>query len=404
MIRRKLSKRATLRQALQEGKGLTHILDVAYQVLGNPIAIIDLCYRCLLHTEIAATDDPLWNELVEHGQFSHKTVDFFREEKFIEASANADMIYLLKSDQLKYDRVSGKLFDQEGLQIGCICVVALYKPLHPNDYDLIEIICERLSVELQQSTFYQTMERVFQQSVVQDLIEHNIETWQIEQSLIQDLYDHAHPYLHLIVAEITSYEHTLSHLPYFRALFEKMEKGVKCYIYHNNIMILVSTDHPSLHLQQDIPNLYTFFMKHHLYAGISNSFAHLCDLSHYYKQALNALNYGLAAGLSQFFFCYDDYKIDYHINLVKQKMDTVEYRDPTVAAIHKYDHAQGTAYCTLLHTYLLAGNNAQLTAQNLHLSDSELRRQLGDLEEKFGIDLNNGNQLFSIFFTIKLMD
>lgn len=404
MKRRKTGKIDLLQQELKQGRGLQHLIEVAYRVLGNPLVMIDLCYRCLLQTDIGITDDALWNDAYQHGRFSDKSVDFFHQEGFVEVSANADVVYLLRSDQLKYDRLCGKLFDQEGLQIGCITVFAFHKPIEQEDYKLVEIICESLSVEIQQSDFYQNIERVFQESVVCDLIEGKTFDRQVEEPRIGDLYANLKPYLYLVVVDITQYEHTLSHLAYFRDLFERIEKEAKSYLYLNNIVMLLSDERPTLSVQEKLPGLCSLLVKHRFYAGISNSFDNIYELKQYYRQALNALNYGMAADTRQHIFRYDDYKVDYSLNLLKHKLDPVECGNPIVIIIREYDLEHGTAYYDLLHAHLLAGNNLEVTARKLRMSSGDLLAQLEEIQEKFAIDWNDGNQLFSIFFTMKLMD
>lgn len=400
----KTSKISALQKELRQGRGLKHLMGVAYKILGNPIVMIDLCYRCLLYTDIGTTDDPIWNEVFQYGRFSDSTVDFFYTEGFVEISAKADVVYLLKSDQLEHERLCGKLFDEEGMQIGCITVFAFHKPIEPEDYKLVEIICESLSLEIQQSDFYQSMERVFQESVICDLIEGKSFDPQVEEPRIEDLYTNLKPYLYLVVVDITQYEHTLSHLAYFRDLFERMEKDAKFYIYLNNIVMIFSDDQPSLSVQQKLPELCSLFVKHHFYAGISNSFDNIYELKQYYRQALNALNYGMATDNGQYVFRYDNYKVEHAINLLKHKLNPTECGNPVVATIREYDLEQGTAYYDLLHTYLLSGNNPDITAQKMKLSRGDLHKQLEEMREKFAIDWNDGNQLFGIFFTIKLMD
>jgi len=153
-------------KSLKSGRGISHIINEGYKILGNPFVMIDTSYNLLAYVEGVVTDDWLWNEITTFGTFSHETVDFFNTEHFIMAYAQADVVALMKNDKLKYDRANGKLFDKDGVQLGGIIVVACMKPFEEGEMELIEILCETLSIELQNSEFYQKIDRVYQESLL----------------------------------------------------------------------------------------------------------------------------------------------------------------------------------------------------------------------------------------------
>jgi len=386
-----------------QGKGLEYVLNIAYQILGNPIAIFDIAYNLLTNTENIVTDDSLWNELTATGKFCHDTVHFFNTELFISAVANADIVAFLKSDKLKYDRINGKLFDNNNIQLGNMIVVACYKPFENKDYTLIETICEFLSVELQNSEYRHKIGHIFQDSLISDLIEEKIPDKEILENKMGNLYTNLKANLYAAVVDITQYEHTLTHLEYFRDLFEHAQEEFKYYIYLNNIVIIISTNNLILSIKKDLYNLNKLFEKYKLFAGISGRFQNLFELNKYYRQALNALNYGLNLNVGQQVFRYDDFRVICYINSIKDSINIQELCNPIVFSIQEYDKKNNTKYYDILHAYFLTGRNSLLTCEGMNMSHDTLCKHLKRIESIFEIDWDNGNMLTSIFMSIKIL-
>jgi len=274
------------------GRGIKHIINIAYHILENPFVMFDISYNLLARTENTITDDPLWNELATYGKFTHDSVDFFNKEQFIDDVANAEAITILKSKELKYDRMTGKIFGKDNIQLGNITVVACYRPFKAEDFENAEIICEFIAAELQESEFYQKIGRVFEENFVSDLIEGKDHNKALIKKNVEAIYVSLKSSLYIAVVDIVQYEHTLTHLAYFRDLLENLQPEYKYFIYLNNIIIIISKDNPNLNVKKDLNILNEFFKKYKILAGISEHFQNLFELKKYYKQALTALNYG----------------------------------------------------------------------------------------------------------------
>lgn len=391
-------------ESLKNGKGIAYILNESYEILGNPIVMFDTSYNLLACVDGIVTDDWLWNEITTLGTFSHETVDFFNTENFIEAYAQADVVALMKSDKLKYDRVEGKLFDKDGVQLGNINVVSCMKPFEDGDMELIGILCEILSVELQNSEFYKKIDRVYQESLLSNLLDGKIQDNEIVKAKIAELYEELKTNLYLAIADITKYDHTLTHLAYFRDLFKKIQAEYKYYIHLNDIVIIISTDNTMLNIKNDLSKLNEFFIKYKIYAGISSGFQDLLKLREYYREAINALNYGLNGKGLQHIFKYDDIRIEHFLNSVKNTADMSQIYSQVIFSLQEYDKKNNTTLLELLYTYLLYGKDTRLTCEKMGLTRSNLYRQLKKLEDIFEIDFKNGNMLSNIFISIKMLN
>jgi len=290
--------------AITNGKGVQYILDEAYRILGNPILTHDMEYKVIAYNE-NETDDPIWNEFMTTGMVGHDRLVFYRDECFFEMAADAGKITFLLSDKLKYDRLFGKLFTKDSIQIGCACMTATEKPFEEVDPILFEIVCDILNKEFCNSELYQSYGQAYMETLIGQLIENNIEDIGFYIATIESLYIGLKSILRVAVLDINQCNPTYTKLTYFRDIFKQAQPDFKYAVFSNYILILMSSDSTILHIE-DLNKLYTLFEKNNMYIGISDCFENLFDLREHYKEAISALNHGLKNNGRQRIFLYDE--------------------------------------------------------------------------------------------------
>lgn len=290
-MREYLSSKKEQLKMIENGKGIQHILDAAYRILGNPILIHDMDYKVIAYNE-NETDDPIWNEFMATGMVGHDRLVFYRDECFFEMAANAKKITFLLSDKLKYDRLFGKLFTKGKIQIGCACLTETDKPFEDDDQELFEMVCDILNEEFFISEFYQNYGQIYMETLIALLVEDNIEDRLIYTATIESLYIGLKSFLRLAVVEISQCDPTHTKLTYFRDLFKQEQPDYKYAVYSNYILIIMSFDSITSNMG-DLINLNTLFKQNNMRIGISNSFEKIFDLPKHYREAINALNHDL---------------------------------------------------------------------------------------------------------------
>jgi hypothetical protein len=373
------------------------ILDTAYRLIGNPIVLIDTSYNLLARTENTVSDDPLWNELVDMGRFSHETVDFFNTAGFIQAVAGSDVVSCLKSDSLKYDRACGKFFDRDGIQLGDIVVVACYRPFETADFEKIILTCELISEDIRRDVFHMT-ESVFGGEIIDSLLSSRAD------ERVSSLRAELKPNIHVAVADVSVYEHTLSHLAYFRDVFSRLQTECRYFVHLNNIVILIGTDGEALRVERDMGALNDFFTRYQVFVGVSGAFRELSEFRARYTQALEALNHGMAQSGGRHVFKYDTFRADCFFNAVKDEALLRELCNPVAVRIREDDAVNGTRNADTLRAYLTCGKNSALTCRQTNRKPGELRAWLRVMRLRYDLDWDDGNLLFSLLASCKIMD
>ncbi|GHU37607.1 PucR family transcriptional regulator [Clostridia bacterium] len=375
------------------------IIDDGFSLLGNPFVMLDVSYKLLAHTNNPVKDDPLWNELMNLKSFSHNTVDFFNRSSFISAVSDADVVTLLKSDELKYDRACGKFFDENGIQLGSITVVACLKPFEPGDFDKISLLCEQISQANRVSADGKISEQFFQPSWLIELLDGDSNAVPVP-DFCKDLKKN----LFAAAVDVSSYENTLSHLAYFRDIFQKMTPAFYSFIYLNNVVILMSSDSPAISVKKDLQAFDKFLRHYNIYAGISGRFHSLSEIRKYYGQAVAALNKGMSCLYGENIFRYETFAMDFALDTIRRNTDLSELCNPTVTFIRDFDKSHGTDYLNVLHIYLLNGKNIKNTCAQIGLTLVELNDKIRHLKTRFEINFDDGNQLSSLLLSIKILN
>ncbi|MDR2670687.1 MAG: hypothetical protein LBC26_03070 [Oscillospiraceae bacterium] len=400
--------------ASEKKDALNALLRTACADLGNPAVLIDTSYNLLASTENTVRDDPVWNELMTLGRFSHEMVDFFSRENFIRAFAENPVVVPMISSALPYDRATGKIFDENGIQLGCIVVVACYRPFEEGEWARFEAVCERFSESLRSHPGLLT-EQVFGVGPLGALIEENAEgaagdagaadAPDGDPDSLRDIYEGLKPYLFLLIVDVSRYEPTLSHLAYFRDLFARLQGVCRCDIYVNHIVILIGADRPLFSVRRDIPALGAFFERYDIYAGVSEGFQNLLELRDRYRQALAALNHGMVESGDGHVFCYDDFRIDHFLDVYKDVVDIGRLIHPLVPLLREYDAEHGTQFFETLRCHTFSGFDVEEAALLAGTDPDTLRSRLQALEENFEeVDWRSGHTLFSLTLSYKILE
>ena len=281
-------------KALDESKGIQHLLDAAYEVLQNPIAMFDTTYALQAHTDITS-DDPLWNELVTTGTFSMETQVFFANECFTEEVANADRLVVLKSAKLAYDRILCNVFNRDMIKVANVIIVESNQPFGEEEPAALMELTDKISRIIREDEYYSAYGRASHQAMIRDLLDGRIRDPLIHAPHVQILYEGFNDYLYVAVVSLPQGGNPQDTRKQFYDLLTSAYPSFKFAVYGDDIVMLMSSKHSSFDekLFFDVQN--NPFKENNLFVGISSSFENLYLLREHYDNALAAREEGLAA-------------------------------------------------------------------------------------------------------------
>ena len=299
-------------KTLEKGKGIQHLLDAAYKIFQNPIAMFDTNYNLKAYTDITS-DDPLWNELVTTGTFSMQTQEFFAKECFTEDVANADKLVILKSNKLKHDRILGNIFNRDNIKVANIVMVGLDTLIDSDDMAAFEGLADKITDEIQDDEHFTLYGRAYHDAIIVKLLEKYIKNPTIYNPHVQIFCDGFEDYLYVAVVDITQSnlgtgnDHQ-TNLAYHKNLLEGQYQLFKYAIYSGYIVMIMSSKYKEFYKEQFFDKDNNLFIQNNLSIGISNGFESPYELREYYDQAIAALKNGIEKNNDWHIFLYKDIK------------------------------------------------------------------------------------------------
>ncbi|MCR4435994.1 MAG: helix-turn-helix domain-containing protein [Clostridiales bacterium] len=393
-----------LLEALAHESGLQRIVELGYQMLGNPFCIIDRSLKAIAVTTYAKKeDDPVWNEIVTTGYSSINTVSFYSLNKLNEMIATHELPFFWVDDYSKYPRIMGKV-NIGGKQAAGVIVCAHERPYKEGDLELVSLLCNAIAVEMQKNKFIHYSRGLIYEDFIEDLLEGRIKESKVVEERIKILGLSFNKKLYVLSVDISGFDSTKGVIFHMRNELEKMLCGSKAVVYNDHIVMIASCDKEKTFFERDLKDFAEFLKDHRMVAGISRCFYNLGELREYYLQSVEALKLGALMDKEKHVFRYEDYAV-YHIaDLCSSLGDLKKYCHPSLLALMEHDRQNNTNYTQSLYTYIVNSKNLAESANALHIHRNTMIYRIEKIEEIMNVDLNDSNTLLHLHLSFKMLE
>lgn len=392
--------------SLALGSGLQRIIDIGYEMLGNPLCIVDMSLKCLALTKDTKMDDDLpWNELVTKGYLSYYSVSFFTRKKLFENVLSSKFPFFYNDNYIKYPRIMGKV-SLNNKAIGLIVVVGYERQFNEYDYELVSILCNAVSIELQKEKYlHYTRGRIYEE-FIKDLLEGKIKDHKVITDRKIYLNLSLKKYIYILVVDISDFDnkHISLSFSYVQDVLEKIIIGSKTFTYNDNIVMLISYDNEKGFFENDMNNLNEFFKKSNIRGGLSRSFHRIEKMQEYYLQSLEALKLGTRINKKMSLYPYDEYAVYHFADICAGQGDLKKLCHPALFILMKYDRENNTSFVQSLYLYIVNSKSFAETADALRVHRNTIIYRIKKIEEITNVDLNDPNVAFHIFQTYKILE
>ena len=274
---------------INKKKGLSYILNEAYKILGNPIFVFNMEYELIAHSDGYDNDDCICAEFVKYGKLSTETIEFLKNEDFIDAVANCHGTVYLTSEKLKYERIFGQLYSDKLSPVADLVIVACEKPFCEQSGELVAVLCALISSELAHDMLYKEYARDYQERIVGLLAGGKIEQREIYSGHVANIYNTLRDTIYVAVADISRSDSAVE-LSVCRDVLTRRCPDFRYYVYDNTIIMLLSFEGKEFSLEHEqIKKLSRLLRELNLRIGVSNSFENLFQMEIPYKQARQAV-------------------------------------------------------------------------------------------------------------------
>lgn len=390
-----------LYEALGSGKGISHIAQVASEVLNNPVSISDSSFRLLEYSKHMEVNDPVWSDIIDNGIVSLEVIEKFNEERIIDRILSSDLPVLI-SDGIGEDirRILGKISISDNI-IGYVGIFEVRHPLTEEDLLLTDILTSVLSAELSKNPTVSKLTGTLAENLVIDLINDvPMEENEIDQRLKASGWSPlSNFYLLYIPMEPTI--HTPYKVEYLYSFLPHFSEQIRC-TYHNQAILALVSFNRKEELDPFWEMMESLLKSNVLTCGVSFQFDHLKKLKSAYEQAESTCRLGstLAAESSVWFF--DDYYDFYLMSELQSNLPITDYVHRGIQNLIQYDAEHNSSYALTLFLYITTQFNLSETAKKLFIHRNSMIHRLNRILEITGISSFEEEDLFRILLTFKI--
>ncbi|WP_407309466.1 PucR family transcriptional regulator [Desulfosporosinus sp. SB140] len=393
-----------LLKILSKESGMQALADFGYQMLGNPFTVTDFSVKLLASTgETKVTDDPVWNELQKNQNFIFQTYSYYAKNNlFDEIVKNKNPFYWL-DPYCKYPRIIGKISINDR-DSAFLVVCAHNRLFEESDKEIVSILCDAFSIELQKNKYIHLSPDLLHQSLLLDLLDGNFKDERIIAERMKVLNLKLKRKLFVINLDTQNLDMSKSTLPYLREEIEKKLANTKAVIYNHNIAILASCENEMLFLKIELKALKEFIIHNNLQAGLSRSFTDLTEVREHYLESVEALKLGNLINKETYFFSYADYLIYDLINFHADNKNYKKFLHPSLLKLIDYDKENNTEFARSLYTYICNFRNVKDSAAELNIHRNTMFHRIEKIESILNVDLNDGDILFQLYLSYKMLE
>lgn len=367
-----------LTQAVLAKKNLTHLMNMAADLLGNAIILTDGAKKVLAHATKYEIMDPLWAENVERGFLSYEFMQKVRINKQMkewDKQGRDSKLIVLPGD--KQPKLVARIIS-EGHITGSLIMIEHHTKIKTLHYKVLPLVGEILF----ESFSYDSSKGMYN-SLHSSILYNMLDERELNKSEMLNMSKVSFPKTMQVVVAQFSFNNKNRYLKFtLRTDLERLFPDGFSVLYKSYIGVLV----PDVSYEQK-ERLKSLASEENINVGISWKFDDINQFSRHFYQAVTCIkqsryfNTGIHVHDYTDFSCYDML-----LNCWGETM-LENYCHPALKIIYNYD----IELHETLKKYLECSKNATFAAEQLFIHRNTLNYRIKKIEELTGLDLDNHN-------------
>lgn len=389
-------KKDEIYQALIEHQGLQYMIDLAEELLENPVFVYDISGKILAKSS-SGESKAVWKELLPDDYLDADKLDIAERTGIIKKMMTVDTPVPGKFSYSPYVVLGCRIRDKDGA-VGVVTIVELH-PLKEGDSELLVFLCQTILFELlyRERTAMQTIPYF---GLLRDIIEGCADEDSVRERC-RILRLHIPKSMLLLGIRFSQQRENSLSLYFIRESLMSFLPESLCIIYDMGLLIIINESHMTESLLSLIQKN---FSNYEIRIGISRKFSSLSRLREAFQQllAIQKIRVRLGEDRSHPVIRYDGIGLYHFMELAAQKYGLEEFCSPAVKILEEYDRDNHTFLSESVEKYLEAGRNIQQAAEKMNLHKNTLYYRIQRAEQVAGIDLNDENICFHLQFSYRM--
>lgn len=399
-----IEKPAALFNTIIKGRGVPYIVEIAGELLENPVLIGDSNHRLIGSSIFPDLDDEPWMEFRNTGFCTFDYVQKYRFEDFIEKSVRTKKAIIGDiSENFKYRRIFCPVV-VSGRVVGHLAVLEYNRKLTDEDLEITEFICEIIANEMAGDNSHTDTKNLLTNQLLVDLLQGNIQDEAVLERRLAKMKWNLPEKKYLIAIEIHNFSEGFALVPNFRESLKEKLCFIETVHYQGKLLMLVGCDEDREFLPDDFGEFANYLREKQLKGGISHFFDNTLDLKQAYHQAQSAIELGMKVTPDEVLFAYEDQAIYDLLEKVGENQELTNFCHPALLKLAGYDQEHQTEYLNNLYVYIINMGNLVASAEALFIHRNTLSYRLKKIEEIINYDIHNRDHFINLFVSYKIME
>lgn len=414
---------------LSKDTGLQKIINSTSKLIVNPAYISNTNFKVLSFTEGVTLQHPLWEDITLKGYQQYENLQSLLTDTILDAkvpiyfkstnnknkytfdnydnpkdrlNSNSKSILYKENSKFTISRIWSNIYAGNKL-LGQLIVLEAFKPFTERDVDLINLLNNAISIELQKHKYYESTNITNEELLLLQLLDGKI----ANQEVLDENIKFAHwnfKYPLNIISIINKNSISYIQFSYIKTFFKKIFYDCICVLYKGNIVIITSYIQDKALYETCFKELNKILSNLEMLCGISRPFYNLLDINKYYNQSLKSIELGRHLSSTKFTFFYDSYILQHIFSLCSNEESLKDFCHPSIFKLITYDSVYKTDYLRNLYLYVMNFKNQSKLADLMHVHRNTLHYRISKIQEIMNVDLNNVDEFFSIYLSLKILE
>lgn len=390
-------------QSLTEGRGIQHLIDIAYELLGNPIFVTDAGHKVLAYTKSAEVDDPDWYSIVEKGYVSFNiAANAEIKELYKQAIKNKAPVITPKADK-NFDILRSPV-TVDNKVLGYLTIPGYFQPFTEDKVQIAALLSNVLSLEMQKNKLVRNSKGIIYEYFIADLLNRKMPNREIMAERLKLLAWNLQPKIYVLTIRAKQYD--MENVSYHDIMecLHRLDKDSKAVLYNDDIVWIVTTGRKFFRPEAEFQSLLGLLQAKHLHMGISRCFHALEDIGDYYRQSVRAIELGSLLDKRKLLFSYEDYVLYDMLDICARRENIKLFCHPALFVLAEYDRKNNTDFMRCLETYLVNDKNLVESASILHVHRNTMSYRIEKIKAILNLNMDDKNTSLHLLLSFKILE
>ncbi len=379
---------------------IKHLLDLAYEILGQPLMLVDIsmCFLAQAGGE-SVKDEPFWDWILTNGYVKEDYTNMIMEEDI-----SPEDKFVWEYGMENHRQLVVKIF-QNGTPLGYLKMLEYNGPVTDLDKEILDSLSDLISIMMSGNQSKLKFSNSKIEKFLISLIDKRITDASEIKERVSTMSLRLYKELYMIVIEsLNEGELHVEQLYLLKRKLHNILNRPTIFIYESRLVVLYDTDAKSLDDDVALSQLKSILRQYKLRAGISAKFKSLINVPEEYQNAVDTIYVANKLGLKEAYTYFSEHTLDQLILTYAKSRNPKNLIHPAITELDKIDKEKNSDYVISLLTYIREGQNLTKSAGLLHIHHNTLKYRMAKIIDLTGLDLSDSMECYRLYLSGRIWE